>query len=1695
MNWIKNHDNQGKLTVALALLMAMAAVVLLPLFISIPQSQSQAPSLLPGQSATLLADGTLLLIGGEAGGGSLRSAAIWNPATGSTTRLSGRLEHGRAWHTATMLPDGTVLVFGGVGSNGQVLSTPEIFDPETSSFSLSPSALTMAPRSHHTATLLTDGHLLVAGGVGQNGETLASAQLWDSLDSSPAVQLPPLIQARRGHTATLLDDGNVHLQGGVDNDGNASQGSELFDSSSQRFSTAIETAESVIRNPILVASIPVSGSVDVPIDAVISLRFSKPLRIETINANTVTLSGPQGIEAAKVVPAEGGMLAFITPEADLLPGATYSLTVNGAQDREGLLLPVSGIRFSTTPLASPSQPPSGPPSDGGGSPASGGTPSSLDDDLVWRGQLRDGKPYSEWQDLPPLQAPRGVTALSGQVLNLGGLPLANVTLELEYSAGGSTGVETDETGRFLLTELDPGWRELIIDGRRARLRRNPQGLPIGPDENHGVFEYGLEITAGKTTVLSFTVWLPKIDVQNAVKIDSPTSSEVVVTTPKVAGLELRIPPGAVIYDHEYQVVDEVSLTPIPLDRTPFPLAKNVEVPLYFTAQPGGAYIRSASGIGTRIIYPNHTTQPPGARFNLWHYDTEPRGWYIYGLGTVSPDGKQVVPDPGVSIYKFSGAMFNGGAPPPPPPPPPCPPGVKCDGGDPVDLATGLFVMKKTDLYLPDILPIQLTRTYRPGDSTSRPFGIGTTHPYAMFLWSGNMWFEADLITPDGGRIHYTCIAGANCSHWTTAQLEHTSSQTEFYKSKIVWNGNGWDLTLKNGTVYVLGENAPLQAIRDRNGNQITITRTGGQTGNITKITTNPTGRWVEFTYDTSNRITQAKDNIGRTVTYTYDASGRLETVTDPAGGVTRYTYDAAHRVLTLKDPRQIVFLTNEYDVSGRVVRQTQADGSIYQFAYTNDATGKIIQTDVTDPRGNVRRVTFNGDGQIVTDTYALGKPEEQATTYNRQSGTNLALSVTDPLNRTTSYTYNSMGNVTSVMRLAGTADAVTTTFTYEAVYNQVITVTDPLNHTTTFRYDLKGNLISTTNPLNQTTTLTRNGSGQVISRSDPLNNTTQFTYEFGDFVTTTDPLGNTTIRVTDLGGRAVNVTNPIGNPTIYDYDLLNRLTQTTDPLNGVTAFGYDPNGNLLSVTDARSNATTYTYDNMDRLATRVDPLIRSESYQYDLDSNMTQFTDRKSQATAYSYDALNRRTGVTYADTSTTAYTYDAGNRLMQVVDSIAGTITRSYDGLNRLTSETTPQGSVSYTYDTAGRRASMSVSGQSSVVYSYDNSNRLTQITQGSSTVSYIYDAAGRRTSLTLPNGVLVEYSYDTASRLTEIKYKQNGTTLLGNLTYEYDKNGNRTKIGGTFARTGLPQGITLTAYNAANHQTTFGDKTLTYDNNGNLQTITDGSGTTTYTWNARNQLTGISGPGVSASFVYDGLGRREKKTINGSLTEFLYDGVNPVQETSGVTVLANILTGLGIDEHLTRADVVAGTTSHILPDALGSTLALADAAGAVQTEYTYEPFGRTTTTGVSNSNPLQYTGRENDSTGLYYYRARYYHPGLQRFISEDSIELYGGDTNLYAYVHNDPLGFVDPFGLDKKPSGPFVPGVVLPFPPGGRGGLRPPWMGSPLPPGTNQPIPLFSPPPPPFAWPEPIPLIVPNVNLFNNYLDYLRGTNAPGA
>jgi len=1603
---------KARLTVLL-----IGALLLIPTT-SGPQLLPGGPALRPGQTATTLPDGRWLLLGGTRAGRPTSEAAIWDPRVQALTPLAVGLATPRAWHTATVIPDGTVLIIGGLGPHGVPTGSAEQFNPVTGG--LGTVASGFSPRAFHTATLLTDGRMLIAGGMGGDGALLSSTIVWSPL-STTVTAGSALTAARIQHEATLLPDGRVLLWGGVDVGGAWTAG-ELFDPVQDSTTAVLDRpagADSIPVPPRLVAALPADGSGDVPNDVVIALRFSKPLQAATVNATTIMLSGPKGLEPALVVPAEGGRLVFVTPERALASGASYTLSLNGPSDAEGFLLAAGAVSFTTAPTS-------------GSAPASssgltvgdrnhdhathhGDSKKALKDAPVeldeweWKGARRKGKPHSPWQDLPPLKARPGVTALAGQVLRLNGQPLTNVTLRIEQLTA-----RTDHTGRFLLAEIPAGNPLLEMDGSTASR----------PGRTFGMFEVKVEIKGGRTNVLPYTIWLPLIDTANAAHLPVPTPQEVVVTSPRIPGLELRIPAGVYLKSrHTGQPLTEVALTQIPVDRPPFPVPEGSK--FFFTPQTHGAEVLRPDGtrspVGVRFILPNFAKWAPGVRKDLWTFSPA-RHWYVYGQGTVNRAGDQIIPDPGVEFFRV-----------------PCahPTGVDSDaaavnppvngkkGADPVDLATGLFVMEKVDLVIPDVIPIIIRRSYRPNDAATqvRSFGMGQSFDYQPFLVGEPDFSRVDLITAVGERIRY--LRTSPGTDFAGAVLEHTASPTAYQKSVLKANSArpGWDLTFRDGTVWELLNGSPgaqLVAIQDRHGNRLTITRgLESQNRRIQRITS-PSGRWVELTWtndlDPNYRVvTQVKDHTGRTVDYAYELIGlgnrRLTSVTDPNGGVTQYTYDANHRMVTVKDAKNIVYLTNEYDAAGRVFRQTQADTTTYQFAYTLDENGKIIQTDMTDPRGHVDRTTFDTRGYPLSETRGQGTAIAQTTTYQREAATSRVTSMTDALGRTTAYTYDSHGNVLTVTRLSGTPNAVTTTFTYEPTYQQVSSVTDPLNHTTTFDYDATGNVTTITDPLLQPTTMTHNAAGQPLTVTTPAGTTT-LVYEMGDLAQITDPAGNTTTRFTDAAGRLLAVTTPLGQRTHYEYDVLNRLTKITDPLGGITQFGYDPNGNLLTVTDARTNTTSYVYNNMDRLQTRTDPLLRPESYVYDNNGNLATFTDRKSQATGRVYDALDRVTQVTYADQSTTSYTWDAGNRLTQITDSISGTISRSYDLLDRLTQETTPQGSVSYTYDAAGRRTSMTVAGQPTVSYGYDNADRLTSITQGSTVVSFSYDTAGRRTALTLPGNVITEYAYDTASRLTGLTYKH-GTTTLGTLTYTSDANSQRRRIGGTWARTGVPQAVTSATYTAANHQLTFGSQTLTYDLNGNLTS----DGTNSYTWNSRNELTTITGP-TGATFVYDALGRRRQKTIAGTTTSFLYDGLNAIQEATGSDV-TNVLTALGVDESLMRTD--AGASQGLLSDGLGSTLALA-ATGEVVTEYTYEPFGATGTTGAGSTNPSQYTGRENDTTGLYYYRARYYSPVLTRFISEDPLASLIPGFDTYTYVGNNPLGYKDPLGLERVPTGPIV-------------------------------------------------------------------------
>jgi RHS repeat-associated protein len=1588
----------------------------------------------------------------------IATAAFVQQANGATEPLMAHLNFGRAGHTATVLPDGRVLVLGGVGADGKVVTRPELFDPEAKRFTIVPNGALM-PRTEHSATVMTDGRVLIAGGLGENGQVLDDVEVLDTTSGKVERLNPKLETARFGHFAALLPSSPVLVWGGFDNQDHRLNSAEFYDPKRNQFiSAAADQIAALISqatndgDPSITGGIPVQGATDFPIDGLLSVRFSKRLQASSINDITIALYGPNGLVKSTVVAAEAGMLAFITPQTELEPGADYTLMLNGPIDVEGRRLPFGSVSFRTATIsaANPRQDSNahnravafGAPAVGdrtsGSSSAANMTagPVSATSKALAEEDREEWIPgpqnyHGYWQtDRKPASKPKtampsagaNITALSGLVLRLNGKPLANVSLSV-----GENKTVSDQDGYFLLSNVPAGRQTLVIEGSTADRA----------DASYGYFETLVDIRAGQTNALPFTIWIPKLDTEHTVNIPSPTTEEVVVTSPYIPGFEVRIPAGVVLRDRHGKVVTKVGITPVPLDRSPFPQPMTFSV--YYTIQPGGAVIQPVDRqkpTPAALVYPNYVKGAPGAVTNAWLYDPFDKGWYIYGHGRVSERGDVVNMEHGVGFYEFTmGAhTFENG--PGMAGPPPCAGGC-CKGasppdsrggaqgssgmsdaggcgsdeaGDPVSISSGLFIRSERDLTVNDITPLTVLRVYRQGDPNLRMFGYGWSSPldWNLSLPVPTDFSRINLVLPNGMQVQYDAPPGSSCCG---AIYLNTTSPGIFYGSTLATfiPAAKWRLTLRDGRTYFFSTHpGALIGYADRFGNTTTVTRNSAS--RITRIT-GPTGRWIAFSLNPDGTVAQASDATGRTYTYAYQ-NGLLQSVTDPVGGIRQFTYDASQRLRTITDETGNITVTNDYDANGRVMMQTYANSATMQFAYTTNANGKVTEASITDQRGNVRQVSFDSLGYIASSTFPVGKSEEQTTTFTRDPVNGRLLTSTDPLSRITTYTYDASGNLASVTRLAGTPDAVTTAFTYEPYFNQLSSVTDPLNHTWAVGFDSAHNPVSVTDPLGHVTARAFNSVGQLTSVTDANSHTTTFAYSGPDLLSVTDALGRVTSLSNDTVGRLIDQVDPLGALTKLDYDGADRLVKSTEPNGSFVTRAYDLAGRLTSNTDENNNATGYAYGVLGLVTSRTDALTNVESWSYDVAGKLNQVIDRKGQVSGFTYDNRNRLSQVGFGATvsspttfaSTVGYTYDAADRPTQVSDSTGGVITRTYDGLDRLSQEQTPDGTISYTYDSAGRRVTMTVAGQPTVSYTWDDANRLTQITQGTDVVSFTYDNASRRTSTILANGVAIAYGYDDANQLTSIMYTK-GATTIGDLAYTYDAAGRRTSVSGSLAATDLPAAVASAVYNANNQLTSWAGTALTYDLNGNMT----GDGTNTYTWNARDELASISG-GASASFVYDGLGRRRAKTVAGVETGFVYDGENFVQELNGATVTANLVTG-GIDELFARKE--GSTASYPLTDVLGSVIGLTDASGVLQTQYSYEPYGKATRSGAATTNSQTYTGREDDGNDLSFYRARYYMPKLDRFVQEDPARLRGGSADLYAYVGGNPISTIDPLGL----------------------------------------------------------------------------------
>jgi len=640
----------------------------------------------------------------------------------------------------------------------------------------------------------------------------------------------------------------------------------------------------------------------------------------------------------------------------------------------------------------------------------------------------------------------------------------------------------------------------------------------------------------------------------------------------------------------------------------------------------------------------------------------------------------------------------------------------------------------------------------------------------------------------------------------------------------------------NYTQNIAGQ---IEQVRDRLGN--TTTYAYDADGNILSMT-DALGNTSSYTYDAfDNKLTETNP-LHQTTAYSYDGFGNRLTEADPLGNTTTYTYNSRNQVLTVSDPQGHT-TTNVYDTNGNLTSTTDANGKTTSTVY--GANG--LPTSVTDANGKTTQFQYDGSGNLTQQIDALNN----VTIFTYDSNNNkLSQAVTrtvngQPQSITTNYKYDASNRVTET----DYADGTKTQVQYNSIGKQSVTI-DQLGHQTSYTYDTMGRLTTTTYSDNTTDSATFDAENDRLTSTDRAGYTTSYAYDADKRSTKTTYADQSFTQTNyDTAGRVSSTIDANGHTTAYGYDDAGRRTTLTDTLTHVTTFAYDNSGNQLSVKDARQNTTQYQYDTLNRQIAIIYPDQTTSTTAYDALGRVASKTDQAGKVTAYGYDPLGRLTSVTQDAVQgglnlVTTYDYDeVGNRISQT-DANNHTTTYAYDQLGRRIGRTLPAGqSESYVYDSAGNLKSKTDFNGKTTTYAYDNSNRLLSKTPDASfnapTVSFTYTANGLRQTMADISGTTT-YAHDTRNRLTS---KQ---TPFGTLNYTYDNAGDV---------------LTITSSN-----TNGASLTYTYDTLNRLATVTDNrllaqgatSGLTTYNYDAVGNLQNFVYPnGVTSAYSYDALNR----------------------------------------------------------------------------------------------------------------------------------------------------------------------------------------------------------------------------------------------
>jgi RHS repeat-associated protein len=420
------------------------------------------------------------------------------------------------------------------------------------------------------------------------------------------------------------------------------------------------------------------------------------------------------------------------------------------------------------------------------------------------------------------------------------------------------------------------------------------------------------------------------------------------------------------------------------------------------------------------------------------------------------------------------------------------------------------------------------------------------------------------------------------------------------------------------------------------------------------------------------------------------------------------------------------------------------------------------------------------------------------------------------------------------------------------------------------------------------------------------------------------------------------------------------------------------------------------------------------TFTYDANGNVTSVTDENNQTVTYSYDKNNRLTQVDKGTSSSLTLGYDDNSNITSreiTAGSTTTTFGYSYNPLNQLVALSRNSAKLAkLTYDERGNISAILKANGTYTAYEYNDVNQLKSIKNFDKTGNilnkfiYSYDANGNITSVETESGTIT-YQYDALNQLIE-ETLLDGTTI----TYEYDSVGNRTK---KIVTDGTGSTTTTYTYDAANQLTAVDGQAYTYDVNGNLID----NGEYTFIYNDDNRLVEVKDATNTtiATNTYDHQGRRISKTTSSGTIYYHYDGdsIRLLYETDENN---NIIAEYTWDENgqpltMTRN----GVTYHYHVNGHGDVTALTDANGNIVAEYEYDAWGNILfqTGSMASQNPIRYAGYYYDEeTDLYYLMARYYDAEIGRFISRDSFHGTEDDPqslNNYSYTKNNPVMYVD--------------------------------------------------------------------------------------